>query len=50
MPRINVYIGTDTAAALERKRQALAARGLRLEASKICENALRKALRMKEKK
>lgn len=50
MARINVYLGADTYAALERRREKLAARGREFEASKICENALRKALRLKEKK
>jgi hypothetical protein len=50
MARINVYLGADTFEALERRRAKLAERNQRLEVSKICEAALRKALRLKERK
>jgi len=50
LPRINVYVDVSTHEALERKRASLKRRGLQLQVSKICEDALRKALRMKERK
>lgn len=50
MPRINVYIDVSTYEALERRRAKARRSQMRFEASQICEAALRKALRLKEKK